>query len=576
MHQTAAELWGEWVRSGTVRPQDYDADVELRVRAVLERAGTATTGLALGAAMDAAGWAPRDLVRSLAPLVSSFAGMMRDLLQLLSRVSATSGTGENLRVIYEFDEREAIDQSLAGFRELTERVESVVVRLRPIVFDPSQAWQSPLRDHRSQEAMRALTARVDAAGRQRGPLPADIPTPSPTGVPRVDDLLTRYLELIHYVTGQLADLDDDPLAVVDELRLEPQTEDSGDSGPDASVIAMAEAATDHWALHNAASIHGFADAVRERRAEPTSKLLDALDAWLRGFWGAKQEVSQDVLVREFADVLSLPTWGRRHELYAAWIATQIDRALGSARLKFIVTDGALRFPFRATLLARLDPPHGEIQLWCEVRSPASDLSGGGRKAAVQPDYRFVRASDDTAVAVVEVKQYLRSATRNAAAALRDYVIALPDAEVLLVAHGPVGAKVLEAVPPAQRHRARVHRDVRVGSPRQTSNFRADVAGIFPAPPPPPAVPASPPHAGPLAAGDAGARPIRIQLSWEPGVHDLDLHVRGDHEKTSWSVKSTAHSTLREDAFDGGPEIVDLRLTSSVPLDVHVHVFGRGR
>lgn len=326
MHQTAAELWGEWVGSGTVRPQDYDADVELRIRTVLERAGTATTGLALGAAMDAAGWGPRDLVRSLAPIVSSFSGMLRDLLRLLSRVGATSGTGENLRVIYEFDEREAIDQSLAGFRESTERVESVVVRLRPLVFDPSLAWQSPLRDHRSEEAMCALTARTRAAGRPRGPLPVDIPPPSPTGVTRVDDLLTRYIEVIHHVTGQLADLDDDPRAVLDRLRFEPELQDTGDSGHDPSVIAMAEAATDNWALLNAASAHGFADAVKERRAEPTSELLDELDAWLRSFWGAKQEVSQDVLVREFADVLSLPTWGRRHDLYAAWIATQIDRS----------------------------------------------------------------------------------------------------------------------------------------------------------------------------------------------------------------------------------------------------------
>lgn len=569
VQQTAAELWDEWVRSGALRPRDYDTDVELRVRHALEPAGTTSTA-PLGAVMDAAGWKPRDLVHSLAPLVSSFAGMLRDLLRLLSRVGARSGTGEGLRVVYEFDEHDRIDESLEAFRETVERVESVVVRIRPLVFDPAHAWHSPLLDFRSDAFAAALTSRSRARGRERWPFAADIPGPVPTGSQRVDALLERYMKVIRLVTERLSEIGDDTIAVRAWLELVCRDPDPEAREADPTLVAMAGAAMDYWPLDSASAVHGFADRV-VGGVELPEGLLDELDVWLASFWGAEQEESQEQLVQDLTDVLSLPTWGKRHELYSAWIATQIDRALDPSRLDFVVNDGALRFPFRPTLLARLDPPDGDLELWSEVRSPAYDLAGKGRKGAVQPDYRFIRTSDGVTVVAVEVKQYLRSATRNPADALRDYVTALPDAEVLLVAHGPLGARVLDAVPVAERQRARVYRNVRVGRPLEEAAFRADVSKTFVRH----ARVAAFPAGAARPAGERLNRPTRIELRWDPSVQDLDLHVRAADAETSWQNRSTPHSTLRADAFEGGPEIIDVDAATSVAVEVRVHVYSLG-
>ena len=144
MLSTAAELWEAWVRSRTLRPQDYDRDVADRVQEELTRQGYDASG-PLAAAMQRAKWTPRDLLHALAPLLASFAGMHRDLLRLLERAGATSGQGENLRLVYQFAENDAFDESLAAFREYTRRAEVFAIHVQPWVVSGELAWRNPLR-----------------------------------------------------------------------------------------------------------------------------------------------------------------------------------------------------------------------------------------------------------------------------------------------------------------------------------------------------------------------------------------------------------------------------------------------
>ncbi|WP_167034643.1 hypothetical protein [Microbacterium ulmi] len=548
---TAADLWREWERAGVLRPGDYDSDVARHVR---DAAGGGSVGEPIADVLDRAGWTVRDLVHALAPLVASFAGMLRDLLRLLTRVGATSGTGDDLHVVYEFDEGDAVDQSLSAFRETVRRVESVAVRVRPLVFDASHAFASPIRELWSQEWVEGTVRASGVADRSAWPFAAGLPPAPATGDPLVDERLDRITALIDDVLAVLSQIGQDTAAVDVWLQERHRSEES-------TTEAIANAARDFWPLTAASAVHMFAAGVAKGELSPDGALLARLDEWLGAFRSADEiESVVEQTVNELADVLKLPTWGRRHELYSAWIATQLDRALASARLEFVVRDGAVRFPFHATLLARLDPPGGRVELWCEVRSSAVEPIG--RKEGIQPDYRFVRrdAAGETTVAAVEVKQYLQAATKNPGAALHDYVLGLPEATVLLVAHGKLGARVLDSVPVEDRHRALVHRDVRVGRPRESAAFRADILALFP--PTPPAPPSPPP-----------TRPARIELSWAPTVRDLDLHVAGTgREETAWGHPSSAHSSLRCDAKDGGPEIVDLVASSRERLEIAVRLF----
>ena len=553
MQSTAAGLWREWERTGVQRPQDYDSDVVEHLRRVLVRQGHDGAGQ-IALAMDRAGWSARHLLHALAPLIASFTGMQRDLLRLLQRVDARAGTKGNLRVHYEFVEGDVIDESLRDFRERVDRLERAVLRLRPLVFVTSHAFDTPLRAHVTTDAMEKLVAASGSASWETWPFAEGLPDPAPTGDSRVDNRADRVIALVRRVLDRLESVGTDTRAVREWMYAH-QDEMREDRG----LEQMISAATDCWPLSTAAAVYEWTVGIAAGTVVASAESLAAIDEWLEGFEADElEEVAVERAVEELRDVLSLPAWGKRHELYSAWVATQFDRALNS-RLEFVITDGALRFPFRGTLLAHLPSLHGPVELWCEVRSPATGALHGGRARNIQPDYRFSRLEADalterTTVAAVEVKQYKSPAPLKHGGTMHDYVMNLPGATVLLVAHGPLGDGILDAVPISDRARARVHPDVRIGRPREAAAFRAEIARLFPPP---------------------ATRPTRIELRWSAAVSDLDLHVEDGEEATSYRRRESTHSALREDAFDGGPEIVDISPDVSCALTVRVNVYSAG-
>lgn len=551
MTATAAELWRVWESSEALRPQDYDADIVDQVRAVLVRGGHSGSG-ALTDELDHARWAARDLIHALAPVVASFAGMQRDLLRLLERIGASSGTEDNLRVQYEFIEGDPIDESLADFRETVQQIESVLLQLRPLSFDNRHAFAPVLHRYASDEWIEEFVA-ITATDRRTWQFATGVTDTVRTGDPRVDARADRVITLVRDVLTMLATVSDDTRS----LRT-PRS--SPENTPDADLLGeIVQAATDFWPLTTASAVHRWADGIADGTLTASDRDLAAVDTWLDGFEaGDPQQVSIERTVDALTDILSLPTWGKRHELYSAWIATQLDRAVDS-RFEFVVREGALRFPFRETLLAHLDTADGPVDLWCEMRSAATGTLSGGRKANIQPDYRLCRppagaASAGSTLAAVEVKQYKAAAASRHGATLRDYVVNLPGATVFMVGHGPLGGRVAEAVPAADRSRARVHPEVRVGRPRESADFRAAFAQLFPKP--------------------AATWPSRIELTWS-STADLDLYVCDGNQTTSYQQPSSTHSSLRRDVRSGGTEVIDLHPEAHGPLEVWVQVFSGG-
>lgn len=545
---TAAQLWQQWIDAGVLRVGDYDADLVDLVVQDLERAGGAVVGSAsLCDRMDAAGWSAQDLIRAVAPAVSSFVGLQRDLLALYTRVGATSATGENLRIEYEFDEGHPVDVALAAFRGTVAALVRTVVLVQPVRPDPDTAWNIPARDHprdpRVREALDHLPWDLCTL-----PPGTHLPRPEGTGDGRLDQLIERWvttvqgvLELMHLLGGDSQEVWDAP-----------------DDGVLPSEVrqVLRGMASDVWPRTALECAHWLAVAVRDAQVVPDADLLGGVHAWLATFDVTDAApVAVERLVSELTNVLSMPAWGRRHELYSAWVVTQIDEALDRSRLVFELHDGALRFPFRAARIARVETADGPLELWSELRSPLVAPQGRGRTDHVQPDHVFVPpgARGTEAVLVVEAKQYLRGVTGNPADALVDYLRAHPSAVVMVIAHGPLGAGVENRIPSALAARAQVHRQVRPGRPAEQARFRAAVANELPPP----------------VAHDA----VRLELSWDPDVHDLDLHVTGPAGQIWYENLATEDGALRRDAFDGGPEILDLRPDGGRPLTVTVRRFG---
>ncbi|OJW32095.1 MAG: hypothetical protein BGO54_16915 [Sphingobacteriales bacterium 46-32] len=153
-----------------------------------------------------------------------------------------------------------------------------------------------------------------------------------------------------------------------------------------------------------------------------------------------QQHETDVFLKELIDLLNLPVWKRRYELYAAWVLTLIDKSFTSMSTVFHSVDEKLILSFRATHLATVDAGGESLELWSEVRSPVHQPSGKGRKENVQPDYSLFVGADhlpDRCLAAVEVKQYRTPSINNFSNALNDYTKALPNAHVFLVNYGGI-------------------------------------------------------------------------------------------------------------------------------------------
>ncbi|WP_152190713.1 hypothetical protein [Georgenia satyanarayanai] len=547
---TAADVWQEWVRLGVIRPQDYDADVVEALTPLI--GGAEAPASTVADRLRSRDVTVRDLVRAVTPLLTSFAGMVRDLLRLYTRVGAQHATGENLRMEYEYEDGHVVDESLAAFREHVASAETAVALLPSLVFDPTRAWQGPGSEYREVESEFSRT--VDGS---YDPVMWDdtLPPPPATGRPDVDDVLAQWWTLLQECTRLIAAVADDYGQLRAWLYSEPEDVPR-------HHIDLGWAATDFWPVFQMHAAHGLAESTRQGKP-PSLEELAALREWLDSFW---QETPTEISLDALADIFSMPMWGRRHELYAAWILTQLDRAL-PGRLHIELVDGALRFPFSPTRLATLQAADlagrsCDIELWSEFRTPAHDLVGSGRRRAVQPDYQFRRAATTDAAGVVlavEVKQYLRSALRNPRDALRDYAVNLPTAHVALVAHGPLSPRVLESFAPTIRDRVSAFPYVRPTEPARCREFRAAVAAHLPPPPP---APAEPPRAAAAPTAARAGSAALVTLTWSPAVHDLDLHARREDtdERISYANLEERWGRLHDDAVNGGPEQLTLHPT----------------
>jgi hypothetical protein len=150
----------------------------------------------------------------------------------------------------------------------------------------------------------------------------------------------------------------------------------------------------------------------------------------------------DVSMTDLEELLRLPIWQQRNELFAVWIATEIVNGLQEHCVRLHHDNGRLEFGFRETALATVLTSAPLFTLYSERRSPLAPNSGSKtRSEGVQPDYGIWKTGQTDVSActlAVECKHYKQSAGRKFTEVLSDYALSLPNAEVYLVNYGPIG------------------------------------------------------------------------------------------------------------------------------------------
>jgi len=162
---------------------------------------------------------------------------------------------------------------------------------------------------------------------------------------------------------------------------------------------------------------------------------------------APEGPSVDSLAEQFLDLLDLPAWQKRHELYSVWISCLIAEALPEPK-RWDLVDGTLSYAFGGAKLMTASIGASPVELWAERRSPIPAGGSGKRTRGVQPDYTLLltpAGAPPLAALVVECKQYRIPSRRNFRDALQDYALAHSRAPVLLANYGPVPAGLADGL-----------------------------------------------------------------------------------------------------------------------------------
>lgn len=280
--------------------------------------------------------------------------------------------------------------------------------------------------------------------------------------------------------------------------------------------------------------------------------------------------------KKLEEFLDLPIWKKRHELYSAWVSTQIMDAVGYEHLEIHQVDGKLVFAFSGTHFATTTDFDPNLFLWAELRSPLADPVGKSRTSSIQPDYTILKApvsAESSAILVVECKQYKKQSTANFTDALLDYARGHINAKIILVNYGPVSANLIEHDKLGMvKDRVLAIGNMHPGFIPSIELFKSEVQAVMKK-----YGPIKPKAVLPTKTS-SGDIPIKVTLTWGGKPTDLDLHlfIAGKSKvdyKNKGSQDLFPNAVLVEDVTTGsGPETIEVYYVHDELYHLYVHNF----
>lgn len=487
-----------------------------------------------------------------------FAAMMEDILQTL--IDAQAQVAERpLSIEFELDAVEGpIRQTLEQFRAHAERMEKVLETTGYELPDFDQRWAlwKALRD----------VAMNDSVMHTR-----DFPPAEPrltTGNARVDEWLAEIDDIVDTFQLQCLRFGTDRPQVVETGRSRFTDWHDADQERERRLISDA---SDYWDANVRSSVQQIADAVRHGRVN-AKEVASQLELALSGLPRRQEWI--DRTYQEALDILNLPAWRKRHELFSVWVGTALLRTARRCadEFRFHPVGGVLSFSFAGHRLATYVRDAAQFDIWCELRSALAGPSKK-RKKGIQPDFRVVEASiaQDAGAAtrlVLECKHYLGYSLSNFRAAATDYARGCPKADVFLVNHGPADHDLLIGdIDTGLSSKILFLGDVTAATRVRPHPLERDLERVL-----------FPPRAAsendPRAANASPAQPLMlstpgfIRLEWTAELGDLDLAVAvldrngSPIDRIDFTHKSGHHqppiARLKEDIRSGpGTEVIEI-------------------
>lgn len=330
--------------------------------------------------------------------------------------------------------------------------------------------------------------------------------------------------------------------------------------------------TDHWVGSLIKNIAYTVETIKNCKSiSAANKLENKIESFIKSLPKANFKI--EIIIEEIIEILNLPFWSKRYELYSAWICTQIIKSLEETEIQFNVVDNTLSFSFKGAHIAtcsQLIPP---VEIWAELKTKYTSPIGKSRKEHIQPDYTLAVhpvSEPSSSIAVIECKQYKNNNTKNFSDAVIDYANGRPNATVFLTNYGPISKKVI----------SKLDSDIKVQSHlleymRPNSSSCGQFQKIL--------------HETVLAkcslnkkiyVGNTVCIPLQINLQWKDIPKDLDLWLRiTDQSKNIHCVYHSERGSTdqfpfakldKDDICGFGNETIEISKWSGVSYDIFVH------
>lgn len=417
------ELWDKVCQESGLELQvngrpGRDADIEMALRSALGTPGGAKS-LQDWLKQDAKLMQPKvSTERFLVELLNSqggFALMMNDILGTLVAAGARRSP-HSMRIAFKFEGMtDPIVNTLKEFRETVARLKRYLAR-RYVLPD-----SKTLRD-----LQRVFYDLAPVAWTRPPDAFPFVPLLASTG----DSTLDKNLRLVADLVTDVHNLWRRHGADRQEVILAAQAL-SGDAAGVQRLRSQLFMASDFWS-------HSLLAYMAQMQVQTSSGVLSAKTVNQRLSPILKSIPSKKVWVRKtvqaFIDVLNLPTWRRRHELYSVWAGTRLLEVARAATpsFRFETKDDELSFSFGGSLLATYSDQGERHEIWAELRSALVGVSKK-RKGEIQPDFRVIKSGLASAGLrteyVLECKHYLRANRSNFTTAAKDYAASCPKAHV---------------------------------------------------------------------------------------------------------------------------------------------------
>ncbi len=565
---TASELWEEISKTAQFQHREYDLNMllEIRNRLALPMDGS------MHVLLRKYNISSETLLNTVLCCVQPFTEMLNDLFAMFRRASAQQ-SDHNLKIQFDFNRnKEIITTDLNFFRQQVESANRLITQavagIPAYPFDLCQKingiWQPDcLNDPRTMYPENIQKWLQEYKACPKWSWPDHVPDMPITGYNELDKQIEILWQILSASLWKYRNADKNEI-------------EQGIAENEYADFWYAE--TDHWIGYYVEIICNLLTFFKLNPPEKHSDFADLAARKIRRIVGEcpLYRVTIEEIHRAVTDILNLPFWKKRYELYSVWLCSQILKAFPQNDILFHIKDNTLSFSFSGSHIATLssyDPP---LELWAEVRTYYASPKGISRKHHIQPDYTLAIGDAYDAnhsVAVVECKQYKKYSRKNFLNAAEDYAEGRPNANVFLVNYGPIPSTLKASAEVKCRDRIQFYGFVRP-SKQETITFqkklRVTVDKYY-----------NRTYRIRLPEYPFPEKCCTIRLRWGDLPKDLDIHVIITSGVQKYHVAYNQRGSMErvpfvelknDDQHGNGEELILIDHINSSRYDIYVHDF----